>query len=134
MRFSRPTVRVPIQVLVLSLAVSLLGVVGCPKQESFPAALDVVAPPTPTNFVITRVDPQDFDYDFSWSVSDPGAVDHYRVYLIGGGALGGDELLFETPNTFYPATFTFSLTGLQFAVSAVSPENVEGNRRVATAP
>lgn len=132
MRFSRSTVRVPM--IALSLAVLLLGVVGCPKQEDFPAALDVEVPPTPTNFVITRVDPTEFDYDFSWSISDPAAVDHYRVYLVGGGALGGDELLFETPNTFYPATFTFSLTGLQFAVSAVSPGSVEGNRRVAVAP
>lgn len=115
------------------LMVSLLGVVGCPKQEDFPAALDLVVPPTPTNFVITRVDPQDFDYDFTWEVNDPTDVDRYRVYLLGTGLIP-DELLFETTNPFYYGTFTFSLTGLQFAVAAVSTQGVEGERAVEEAP
>lgn len=133
MRFVR-THRFPIQLATLVLAILLVGVVGCPKQEDFPAALDLTVPPTPTNFVITRVDPDLTDYDFSWSVGDPTDVDHYRMYLIGGGQLGQDEVLFETPNTTYPATFGFELTGLQFAVSAVSQQGVEGHRKYATAP
>ncbi len=115
-------------------AVLLAGVLGCPKQEDFPAALDLQVPPTPSNFVITRVDTLSLDYDFSWTVSDPTNVDRYRMYLIGGGALGQDELIFETPNTFYPATFTVEIAGLQFAVSAVSTEGVEGYKKYATAP
>lgn len=117
----------------LALAILALGMLGCPKQEDFPAALDVVAPPTPSNFVITRVDPQGgFDYDFAWTISDPSEVDFYRVYLVGGGPLGADELIFETPDTTYLTTFTFSLDGLQFAVSAVSDGGIEGERRVTT--
>ncbi len=133
MRFVR-THRFPIQMATFALAILLVGVVGCPKQEDFPAALDLVVPPTPANFVITRVDPDLNDYDFSWTVADPTNVDHYRMYLIGGGQFGQDELLFETPNTTYPATFGFELTGLQFAVSAVSQQGVEGQRMLATAP
>ena len=38
-------------------------------------------------------------------MSDPSNVDHYRLYLLGGGFVL-DELLFETPsNTTFPATF-----------------------------
>ena len=121
----------PALIRVATLAVALLsiGALGCPKQEDLPAAPDIVVPPTPTNFVITLVDaqvnPPQYDYDFTWTMSDPSNVDHYRLYLLGGGFVP-DELLFETPNTTFPATFSYSLVGLQFAVSAVSPEGVEG--------
>ncbi|MCI0453008.1 MAG: hypothetical protein L0Z51_11580 [Candidatus Latescibacteria bacterium] len=121
------------RVAVLAVAALSLAALGCPKQEDLPAAPEFVAPPTPTDLVVTLLDaqlnPPEYDYNFTWTVSDPSQVDHYRIYLLGGGFVP-DELLFETPNTTYDATFGFSLTGLQFAVSAVSPEGIEGNGRV----
>jgi hypothetical protein len=131
MRCSARTHRAPLRALSVSLALVSLVALGCPKQADFPSTLDVVVPPQPTNFVITN--PQGLDYDFSWEVSDPGDIDHYRVYLV-GGQLAPDELLFETPNTTYLATLQFPATGLQFSVSSVSTEGVEGHRTVTTAP
>ena len=129
-RWYRPDL---IRVATLAVALLSLGALGCPKQEDLPTAPDFVVPPTPTNFVITLVDaqvnPPEYSYDFSWTVSDPSQVDHYRLYLLGGGFVP-DELLFETPNTTYPAVFSYSLAGLQFAVSAVSPDGIEGQGRV----
>jgi len=108
----------------------VLMLAGCPKQEDFPAALDVTAPATPANFVITN--PSGTTYTFEWTAVT-GAV-NYRLYLLGNG-LGPDELLGETTETnFTPPAFGFSAKGLQFAVSAVSDEGVEGFRAVATAP
>ncbi len=114
----------------LALAVLLVGVVGCPKQENFPAALDVVVPPTPDTFTI--INPSGTAYEFDWAVSDPTNVDHYRLYLLGG--IQGAELLVETTEVFYDVTFGFSVEGLQFAISAVTAEGVEGYRAEAIAP
>ena len=119
MRCFARTHRAPLRALSVSLALVSLVTLGCPKQEDFPSPLDVEVPPTPANFVITN--PQNLDYDFSWEVSDPSDLDHYRVYLV-GGELSPDELLFETPNTTYLATLQFPATGLRFSVSAVSTE------------
>lgn len=125
-------------VRVATVAVALLsvGALGCPKHENLPTAPDYVTPPTPTNFVITLVDaqlnPPEYTYDFSWAVSNANQVDHYRLYVLGGGVIP-DQLLFETPNTTFPYTFDYSLAGLQFAVSAVSPDGIEGQGRVAIA-
>lgn len=107
-----------------------LVLAGCPKQDDFPAALDLTVPATPTNFVITN--PSGTTYTFEWTAVS-GATE-YRIYLLGNG-LGPDELLAETTATSVtPPAFGFSAEGLQFAVSAVSDEGVEGFRAVATAP
>jgi hypothetical protein len=131
MRCSPWSPRAPQRAVYVSLALLSLGALGCPQHADFPAQLELIVPPQPTNFVITN--PQDLDYDFSWEVSDPTDVDHYRVYLVGSG-FNDDELLFETPNTTYLATLQFPATDLQFAVSAVSTQGVEGQRTVTTAP
>lgn len=110
-------------------SLSLLAVVGCPKQEDFPAALDLVVPPTPTNFEITNTGTA---YTFAWTLSDPTDVDHYLIYVLGGEFLS-DELLAETTENPWNYNPGISLAGLQFAVSAVSTQGVEGERAVATA-
>jgi len=115
-------------------AVTLFGVLvlaGCPKQEDFPTALELDVPDTPADFVISN--PSGTTYTFEWTAV-AGSVDHYRLYLLGNG-LGPDELLAETALTsLTPPAFGFDAGGLQFAVSAVSTEGVEGQRAVATAP
>jgi len=113
-----------------ALAASLAFVTACPKQEDFPAALDVIVPPTPEDFVITN--PQDNDYDLNWTISDPGDVKNYRLYLVGLGL--APELLAEPTTTTYPITLPFDAGGLQFGLSAVSTDNVEGAMVVATVP
>ena len=120
----RTHMRVPaIAVLLVGL---LLAVAGCPKHENFPQPLNVQSVPTPFDFVITQPDTLLFDYDFTWDINDPNSVvDRYRIYLVGSG-LTADELLGETQQTTFLATFPFSVSGLRFAVSAVSTENVEG--------
>jgi hypothetical protein len=105
--------------------------VGCPKHENFSRPLGVEYPPRPENFVITN--PQNYDYDFNWSISDPGAVKGYRVYLL-GGEFGSDELIGETTQPSFLAQFPFSVANLTFAVRAVSNDNVEGLADTATAP
>jgi hypothetical protein len=113
----------------------LAAVVGCPKHEDFPTALDLVVPPTPNTFVINYVGPNPqggFDYDLTWSVADPTNVDHYRLYLLDVGPAA--ELVAETNLTTYPVTFQFRITDLRLAVSTVSPEGVEGEWRTQTAP
>ncbi len=114
-------------------AVTLFGVlvlVGCPKQDDFPTALELDVPETPADFVISN--PSGTTYTFEWTTV-PGAV-NYRLYLLGNG-LGPDELLGETNSTsFTPPPFGFSAKRLQFAVSAVNAEHVEGFRAVAEAP
>jgi hypothetical protein len=108
----------------------LLVLAGCPKQEDFPAAFDGTVPATPTNFVITNS--SGTLYTFEWQAV-PGAV-NYRLYLLGGG-LGPDEFLAETTVTQIPDLDLGAVVkGLQFAVSAVNAENVEGFRAVAVAP
>jgi hypothetical protein len=129
MHFSRSTHRTSFRATVIALPMLLLGAVGCPKQEDFPAALDLDVPPTPTNFVISNAGT---NYTFAWDVSDPLAVDHYLVYLLGGG-LAPDEVIIETPLTSVSYDVGFSLAGLQFAVSAVSAQGVEGEWTVRTA-
>ncbi len=120
-------------VLALVLLAGVLAVtVGCPSHEDFPQPLDVTYPPKPTSFVITN--PQNFDYDFNWSISNPSIVKGYRIYLVGGGALGGDELIGETTSPTFLATFPLSVANLTFAVRAISTDNVEGLAAVAVAP
>lgn len=111
----------------------LASLMGCPKHEQFPSDIVFVEPPTPANFVITRPDPEQNDLDFSWSVPDAGAVDRYRLYVLGGGVIP-DELVLETTQTTALATLPFDPAGLQFAVSAVSTSNVEGKRATAAVP
>ncbi len=108
----------------------LLLVRACPKQEDFPEAIDATVPATPTNFVITNT--SGTLYTFEWQAV-PGAVS-YRLYLLGGG-LGPDEFLATTTVTQIPDLDLGAVVkGLQFAVSAVNAEHVEGFRAVAVAP
>ena len=117
------------------LLVLAVGVLGCPKHDEFPAAIELLVPPTPGSFVITYtgVNPQGgYDYDLSWTISDATDVDRYRVYLLGVGA--APEMVAETTDTFLLATLPFEITGLQMGVAAVSTENVEGHYTSAFAP
>lgn len=117
-----------------ALAVALPLMTACPKHENFPQPLDVHVVPKPQSFVITQPDPDVYDYDFTWSIDDPdGIVVGYRIYAV-GSAGGLDELIGETTQTSFLATFPFSVSGVQFAVSAVSSENVEGYKNVKVAP
>ncbi len=116
--------------MTMVLAALSVGLLGCPKQEDLPSQIDFNVPPTPSNFVVSLADTTDFVYTFEWAISSPGDVDRYRGYLVGAGVGGTDELLFETPNTSTTYTFGFSIEGLQFAVSAVGTNGVEGHRRV----
>jgi hypothetical protein len=116
--------------LLAALCGALLFVLaGCPKQENFPAALDVDVPPTPTNFVITA---SGTDYTFEWEISDATDVQNYRLYVIGLGLT--PELLAEPTTTSVQQTLPYNVTGLQFGVSAVSNGNIEGEMVFADAP
>jgi hypothetical protein len=122
----------PAAALILAAALPLLT--ACPKHEDFPQPLNVQPVPAPQNFVITQPDPDVYDYDFTWTIDDPkGVVDRYRIYLA-GDQFSADELLAETQQTTFLATFPFSVQGLRFAVSAVSTENVEGDQNIKVAP
>lgn len=113
---------------------SLFFAAGCATHDDFPKPLDVKPVPTPTSFVITQPTPGQWDYDFTWEIDDPdGVVDRYRIYLV-GTQFSPDELLGETQVTSFLATFPFSVSGVRFAVAAISDENVEGGRAQRTAP
>jgi len=114
---------------IVILSMSLVAAIGCPKQENFPAALDLVVPPTPTNFEIITQAPG--SYSFEWEISDPTVVDHYLIRILGQGVLD-DEIIAETNLNPFPYNPGISLTGLQFAVSSVSTQGVEGDRAVDT--
>ena len=125
---------IPVYAFVL-LVVSLTPLMtGCPKHENFPQPLAVKAVPTPQNFVISQPDTLVFEYDFTWTIDDPqGVVDRYRIYLL-GNTFTPDELVAETPQTTFLATFPFSIKGARFAVTAVSTESVEGDPARSQAP
>ena len=89
----------------------------------------MVVPPTPTNFQITKTGTA---YSFAW-VLDPTVVDHYLIYVL-GGEFAPDELIAETTENPFSYDIGLSLQGLQFAVSAVSTQGVEGEQAIATAP
>ena len=119
----------------LCLLVLSTGLLGCPEHADFPTQLDLVVPPTPSNFVITYNQPNPqggYDYDLSWTISDATNVDRYRVYLLEVGT--APELVAETTNTTLPATVPFLITGLQMGVAAVSTGNVEGHYTSAEVP
>lgn len=109
----------------------LLVLAGCPKHENFPTELDIVVPPTPSNFSIT-VAPGTTDYTFEWEISDPADVKNYRLYVIGLSLT--PELLAEPTGLLVQQTLPYSVSGLQFGVSSVSTDNVEGAMAVADAP
>lgn len=117
-------------------AVALLFVLGgCPKHENFPTQLSLVEAPAPTDFVITSNGINSggtFDYDLSWTVSDPTNVDRYRLYLVGGGV--APELVQETTANFLPISLPFNAEGLQFGLSTVSTGSVETAMTIAIIP
>jgi hypothetical protein len=108
---------------------------GCPKHENLPTALEITVPPAPSNFNIT-VPASSTTYTFEWEISDPANVKGYRLYNI--GLFATPELLADettiTGTEITPPAFGYSLAGLQFGVSAVSTDNVEGPMTIATAP
>lgn len=132
MRISRRLIGVSAATLVLF--GTLLAATGCTKHENFPTELETLPVPTPTSLVITRPDPQGFDYDFAWQVDDPdGVVDRVRIYLLGEGFVP-DELIAETQDNPFMAQFSGAATGIRFAVSAISTEGIEGAAKTAVAP
>jgi hypothetical protein len=121
--------------LTVACGVLVLVLGGCPKHENFPTALEITVPPTPSNFNIT-VPSSSTTYTFEWEISDPASVKGYRLYNI--GLFATPELLADettiTGTEVTPPAFGYSLSGLQFGVSAVSIDNVEGPMAVAVAP
>jgi hypothetical protein len=117
-------------------AIAMLFVLGgCPKHENFPTQLSLVEAPAPTDFVITSLglsSSGSYDYDLSWTVSDPTHVDHYRLYLLGVSPT--PELLDETPLNSLPISLPANASGLQFGVSTVSTGFVESALTSATVP
>jgi len=122
--------------LLAMVSVAILFVLGgCPKHENFPTQLSLVEAPAPTDFVITSNGINSsgtFDYDLSWTVSDPTHVDRYRLYLVGAGV--APELVQETSANFLPISLPFNAEGLQFGLSTVSTGSVETSMTIAIIP
>jgi hypothetical protein len=122
--------------MLASAAIAMLLVLGgCPKHENFPTQLSLVEAPAPTDFVITSRGLNTsgtYDYDLSWSVSDPTNVDRYRLYLVGAGL--APELVQETTANFLPISLPFNAEGLQFGLSTVSTGSVETSMTIAIIP
>lgn len=122
-------------VIGVCLGLLLVGLLsGCPNQGDLQQPLALAFPPRPTDFAITDPNPPSLDRDFTWSISNPSAVTGYRLYLIDTTGFGQDELIGETTQTSFLATFPLTVTGLKFAVRAISTDNVEGNAATATSP
>jgi len=117
-------------------AIAMLFVLGgCPKHENFPAQIDLVEAPAPTNFVITSLglsSSGSYDYDLSWTVSDATNVDHFRLYLVGISPT--PELLDETTQNSLPISLPANAEGLRFGVSTVSTGFVESSLTTAIVP
>ena len=121
--------------LLIACGATVLLLAGCPKHENFPTQLALVEAPAPDTFVITAqgVNPSGgFDYDLSWTISDPTNVDHYRLYLVGAGLV--PELVEEPTGNFLPVSLPFNAQGLQFGLSTVSTGSVESTMKVSTIP
>jgi hypothetical protein len=112
----------------------LLVLGGCPKHENFPTQLSVVEAPAPTDFVINALPftSGSYDYDLTWTVSDPGNVDHYRLYLLGTGL--APELVAEPTGNALPISLPFNGQGLQFGLSTVSTGSIESSMTTAIIP
>lgn len=122
--------RLPSILAVVLLTAGAVFLTACPKHENFPTALDLQPVPTPDSLIVVRVDPQGTDYDFTWYVTDPdGVVDRVRIYLMGEGVVP-DQLIAETTDNPFQATFTSAATGIRFAVSVISIEGVEGAQKL----
>jgi hypothetical protein len=128
--------RIILKSTILAAAMSMLFILGgCPKHENFPTQIEAVEAPAPTNFVITSLGLNSsgtFDYDLSWTVSDPTHVDRYRLYLVGSGLV--PELAQETSANSLPITLPFNAQGLQFGLSTVSTDLVESSMTIAIIP
>jgi len=124
MRATRIVIR---SVALLTGLVSLLVVSGCPKHENFPTEIELVTAPAPSNFVISALgdidSDGDYDYDLSWSISDPTYLSRFRLYLVGGGL--APELAAEPTSTTLAISLPFDAAGLQFGLSTVSTGLVE---------
>lgn len=115
--------------LILCLAV----VMGCSKREDMSPAHPIDAPPVPENFQIKKINTLIGvldEYELNWDVSDPSAVDFFRLYAVSGFTLEhiGDSS--APPET----VTTLSMAGLVFGVTSVSVQNVESDAAFALAP
>lgn len=122
------------KIVVLTAGVAALSILaaGCSKKhEDFPDPLGVSVPQNVINLTVTN--PQNFDYDLSWGVNDPGTVQYYRVYwsIIDGVAF---ILAEDTVATTSVAYDTSPFAAFAFGVSVVSNENVEGAMVVEETP
>jgi hypothetical protein len=128
--------RIILKSSLVAAAMSMLFILGgCPKHENFPTQIKAVEAPAPTNFVITSLGLNasgTYDYDLSWTVSDPSHVDRYRLYLVGNGLV--PELVQETSANSLPITLPFNAQGLQFGLSTVSTDLVESSMTIAIIP
>lgn len=128
--------RIILKGTLLAAALSMLFILGgCPKHENFPTQISAVEAPAPTNFVITALGINTtgtYDYDLSWTVSDPTNVDRYRLYLVGSGLV--PELVQETSANSLPITLPFNAEGLQFGLSTVSTGFIESSMTIAIIP
>lgn len=120
------TVRSMLLVLALALAVAP----GCAQHGDLPAAIAYIPPPTPTNLQIT--DNGDGTYDITWDISDPIAVQEYRVYSI--SALTGPLLETTVTNPTVGINLGVPIGGVQIGITAVTVENVEGAMAIVVTP
>jgi hypothetical protein len=121
-------------VLALPAFVLLFALAGCPKHENFPTQLDLTVAPAPSDFVINALPfaSGTYDYDLTWTVSDPTNVDHYRLYLLGTGL--APELVAEPTGNALPVSLPFNGEGLLFGLSTVSTGSVESSMVIDTIP
>lgn len=107
---------------------------GCPRHENFPTQIALIEAPAPSDFVITAQPFTNgtYDYDLTWTISDPTHVDRYRLYLVGTGL--APELLTETTGNSLPISLPFNAEGLQFGLSTVSTGSVESAMVYAVIP
>ncbi len=130
-RVRRTSAVVRAAALALGLALALAA---CSKRHGdLPTPLGVTPPPTVTNFVVTQPDTTNpLDYDLAWSIADPSVVDHYRIYLVVSDIRGTTaEQVATTTTTTFLATLALPVPDVQFGVTVVTTEHVEGAMVVA---
>jgi hypothetical protein len=110
--------------------VALALIAGCSKKhDDLPTAINVPTPPNVSNLVVTN--PQDMDYDLTWSIADPGQVEYYRVYSSFDGTTF--ELVEDSVSTTSRSYSSF-VPLAAFGVSVVSTAYVEGAMVVKPTP
>ena len=100
-----------------------LLVVACSEHDDVLPPIDVIDPPTPTNFQVETADL--LTYHLSWDIDDPAVVKEYRIY----SQYATSELVLEgtTDTTVVDVISPVAIEGVVFCVSAVTVENVESH-------